>query len=55
MDMVGNLDEWVSDPEGVFLGGFYSRATRDGCDSFIDTHAPSYYDYSLGTRCCQDP
>lgn len=53
-DMVGNLDEWIADESGVFLGGFYSRATREGCDSFIDVHAPSYYDYSLGARCCLD-
>lgn len=53
-DMVGNLDEWVDEPGGTFLGGFYSRATREGCDSFIDVHAPSYLDYSLGTRCCGD-
>jgi hypothetical protein len=24
-DMVGNLDEWVDDPDGKFLGGFYAR------------------------------
>lgn len=54
-DMVGNLDEWIDDPEGTFVGGFYSRATRDGCDSSIDVHAPAYFDYSLGTRCCREP
>jgi hypothetical protein len=27
-DMVGNLDEWVDDPKGVFVGGFYARSTR---------------------------
>jgi len=53
-DMVGNLDEWIDDPEGTFVGGFYARATRDGCNSMIDVHAPAYFDYSLGTRCCQD-
>jgi sulfatase modifying factor 1 len=52
-DMVGNLDEWIEDPAGAFLGGFFSRATRSGCDASIDSHAPSYFDYSLGTRCCQ--
>ena len=54
-DMVGNLDEWIDDPEGTFVGGFYSRATKDGCNSMIDVHAPAYFDYSLGTRCCKDP
>jgi formylglycine-generating enzyme len=54
-DMVGNLDEWIDDPDGTFVGGFYSRATKDGCNSMIDVHAPAYFDYSLGTRCCRDP
>jgi formylglycine-generating enzyme required for sulfatase activity len=52
-DMVGNLDEWVADEEGLFLGGFYARATREGCLSRISAHPPGYFDYSLGTRCCQ--
>ncbi|MEJ7733841.1 MAG: SUMF1/EgtB/PvdO family nonheme iron enzyme [Polyangiaceae bacterium] len=54
-DMVGNLDEWVADPEGTFLGGFYSRATRQGCDARIGGHPIDYFDYSLGVRCCKDP
>lgn len=49
-DMVGNLDEWVSD--GSFLGGFYARATREGCEARIASHAFEYFDYSLGARCC---
>lgn len=53
-DMVGNLDEWIEDPGGSFVGGFYSRATREGCDASIDSHDPGYIDYSLGTRCCKD-
>ncbi len=53
-DMVGNLDEWVDDPEGVFVGGFYSRATRNGCEARVSAHGPSYFDYSLGFRCCAD-
>jgi hypothetical protein len=51
-DMVGNLDEWIDEPSGTFLGGFFSRSTREGCDSSIESHAPSYFDYSLGVRCC---
>jgi sulfatase modifying factor 1 len=51
-DMVGNLDEWVED--GMFLGGFYARSTTKGCDAQISSHAPSYFDYSTGTRCCSD-
>jgi formylglycine-generating enzyme len=52
-DMVGNLDEWVDEPGGRFLGGFYSRDTTRGCDASVSSHAFSYYDYSLGTRCCR--
>ncbi|HSC89647.1 MAG TPA: hypothetical protein VLC09_20330 [Polyangiaceae bacterium] len=52
-DMVGNLDEWIEDPEGTFLGGFYSRATTAGCSAAIELHGPDYLDYSLGTRCCR--
>jgi hypothetical protein len=53
-DMVGNLDEWIDEPDGSFVGGFYSRGTREGCDASIDSHAPGYLDYSLGTRCCKN-
>jgi sulfatase modifying factor 1 len=53
-DMVGNLDEWIDDESGRFVGGFYSRMTTMGCESRITSHSPSYYDYSLGTRCCAD-
>jgi formylglycine-generating enzyme len=52
-DMVGNLDEWVDDDEGVFLGGFYARNTREGCLSRVSAHPRGYFDYSLGIRCCQ--
>lgn len=52
-DMVGNLDEWVDDEQGAFHGGFFSRATRLGCDARITTHPRQYSDYSLGTRCCK--
>ena len=52
-DMVGNLDEWVDDPKGLFLGGFFSRSTREGCESSISAHPRPYFDYSTGTRCCK--
>ncbi len=52
-DMVGNLDEWIDDEGGSFAGGFFSRATREGCESLITVHGPEYFDYSLGTRCCR--
>ncbi|KYF88488.1 hypothetical protein BE17_27285 [Sorangium cellulosum] len=53
-DMVGNLDEWVDDPEGTFVGGFYARATREGCMSRVASHDFAYFDYSTGVRCCAD-
>lgn len=52
-DMVGNLDEWIDDEGGVFVGGFYSRSTRSGCDARVSAHPRGYYDYSLGLRCCR--
>jgi formylglycine-generating enzyme len=53
-DMVGNLDEWVDDDGGGFVGGFYARATTKGCDSRVTAHPASYFDYSTGARCCRD-
>ena len=52
-DMVGNLDEWVDDENGRFVGGFYARSTTKGCESQIANHSPIYYDYSTGARCCK--
>jgi len=54
-EMVGNLDEWVDDPNGKFVGGFFSRGKKDGCESVITAHPFNYFDYSLGVRCCMDP
>lgn len=51
-DMVGNVDEWVDDEGGAFLGGFYARNTKEGCLAKISSHPRPYYDYSLGVRCC---
>lgn len=53
-DMVGNLDEWVRNENGVFRGGFYSRASATGCQARIAAHPVNYLDYSLGTRCCRN-
>jgi formylglycine-generating enzyme len=53
-DMVGNVDEWIDAPGAVFVGGFFSRGTTQGCLSRISSHLPDYFDYSLGTRCCRD-
>lgn len=53
-DLVGNLDEWVDEEHPAFVGGFFARAGRKGCDARISSHAPAYFDYSTGTRCCRD-
>jgi hypothetical protein len=54
MDMVGNLDEWIDEAGGSFMGGFYARATREGCAWKSVVHPPGYADYSTGVRCCGD-
>jgi hypothetical protein len=53
-DMVGNIDEWIDDPEGTFVGGFFSRSNKNGCASTITGHTFGYFDYSTGVRCCRD-
>jgi Sulfatase-modifying factor enzyme 1 len=53
-DMVGNLDEWVLDPKGTFAGGFYARASKEGCEWKATGHPFHYADYSTGVRCCAD-
>ena len=53
-DMVGNVDEWVEGEKApAFVGGFYARSTTKGCEAIVDSHAPIYYDYSTGARCCK--
>jgi len=56
-DMVGNLHEWVDDPEGTFQGGYYldTHINGDGCTYRTVAHGPRYHDYSTGFRCCADP
>lgn len=53
-DLVGNLHEWVDDPKGTFLGGFYVDATvnGEGCRYTTVAHGPRHWDYSTGFRCC---
>jgi sulfatase modifying factor 1 len=55
-DMVGNLHEWIDDPEGTFRGGFYmdTKLNGEGCDYQTAAHATNYHDYSTGFRCCLD-
>lgn len=56
-DMHGNLHEWVADASGIFRGGFYGDARRNGagCGYVTTAHGPRYRDYSTGFRCCSDP
>ena len=53
-DMVGNVHEWTDD--GSFRGGYYldTEINGEGCDYKTTAHAPWYYDYSTGFRCCAD-
>ena len=55
-DMVGNLHEWVDDPDGTFQGGYYldTHLNGDGCYYRTTAHPMSHYDYSTGFRCCAD-
>jgi formylglycine-generating enzyme len=55
-DMVGNLHEWVADPDGTFQGGYYldTKINGEGCSYKTTAHAASYHDYSTGFRCCAD-
>ncbi len=66
-DLVGNLQEWVSDlsPDGhnTFVGGNYSNsyvlanemAKGSGCEYVIEAHGVDIHnDYATGFRCCKD-
>jgi hypothetical protein len=55
-DMVGNLHEWVDDPDGTFQGGYYldTHLNADGCFYRTTAHPMSHLDYSTGFRCCAD-
>ena len=55
-DMVGNLHEWTSDPNGTFQGGYYldTRRNGEGCLYRTVAHEFTYHDYSTGFRCCAD-
>jgi formylglycine-generating enzyme required for sulfatase activity len=53
-DMVGNLGEWVDEPNGVFNGGLYPMP-RSSCQYTTTAHGPGYSDYSIGCRCGMTP
>jgi formylglycine-generating enzyme required for sulfatase activity len=56
-DMVGNVHEWVDDPNGTFRGGYYldTHQNGDGCGYRTTAHDALYHDYSTGFRCCATP
>ncbi len=55
-DMVGNLHEWTSDPEGTMRGGYFldTQSLGEGCHYVAVGHDATYHDYSTGFRCCAD-
>jgi formylglycine-generating enzyme required for sulfatase activity len=55
-DLVGNVHEWTSAPEGVFRGGYFldTKTLGEGCGYATEGHGPAYHDYSTGFRCCAD-
>lgn len=55
-DLVGNLHEWLADPEGTFVGGFFMDTFQngEGCGYRTRAHDFEYHDYSTGFRCCKD-
>ena len=55
-DLVGNLHEWVADPDGTFVGGFFMDTFQngEGCEYRTTAHRRDYHDYSTGFRCCRD-
>ena len=57
LDMMGNLNEWTSDPAGTYRGGYYvdTSVNGPGCLYLTTSHDADYADYSTGFRCCSDP
>jgi sulfatase modifying factor 1 len=55
-DMVGNVEEWTSDPNGTFQGGYWLDTSQhgEGCAYRTIAHSFDYHDYSTGFRCCAD-
>jgi sulfatase modifying factor 1 len=55
-DLVGNLHEWIDDPEGTLVGGFFldTESLGRGCDYEAIGHDARYRDYSTSFRCCAD-
>lgn len=56
-DMVGNVEEWVRCPQGMFgwclMGRFWAEKTSS-CNYVVRKHAPRWHYYETGFRCCKD-
>jgi formylglycine-generating enzyme len=56
LDLVGNLHEWIDDPQGTFVGGYFMDTFQngEGCNYRTTAHGFDYHDYSTGFRCCAE-
>jgi formylglycine-generating enzyme len=59
IDMMGNVEEWVSSRRGrkwpgALMGGFWAKPWT-GCRGTNDAHEPRFAFYETGFRCCSDP
>jgi eukaryotic-like serine/threonine-protein kinase len=56
-DMLGNLAEWVSTPDGMACaGGYYAQSSQKGCELSTGTAlGMGFANYTTGVRCCADP
>lgn len=59
-DMVGNVREWVRNPNGnggyAFESSFWYGTMSGplGCTFEVTVHSPGFASYEVGTRCCKD-
>lgn len=57
-DTIGNVEEWVSSPKDrhgyALMGHYWSRASKNGCRARVTDHAPVFFFYTTGFRCCSD-
>ena len=59
VDMMGNVEEWVSSRKGrshpgSLMGGFWAKPWT-GCRGTNDAHEPTFAFYETGFRCCAEP
>ncbi len=56
LDLVGNVGEWTSDPNGTFRGGFFLDFSINGLGCLYRTSAHNvlHSDIYTGFRCCSD-